>query len=80
MLSNFDIEEIALFYKIDIVVIIKDELPKIKPISGNYIINIESSKDGNGTHWMALKIEDFDCVYCDSYGHLPPKEIIAFVD
>ena len=78
MLSNYDIEEIAHFYKIDIVVVMKDELIKIKPISGNYIINLESSKDGNGTHWMALIIEDFDCVYFDSYGYLPLKEIITF--
>ena len=78
MLSNYDIEEIEHFYKIDIVVVMKDELIKIKPISGNYIINLESSKDGNGTHWMALIIEDFDCIYFDSYGYLPPKEIITY--
>ena len=78
MLSNFDIEEIAHFYKIDIVVVMKDELIKIKPTSGNYLINLESSKDGNGTHWVALRIEDFNCVYFDSYGYLPPKEIITF--
>ena len=30
MLSNFDIEEIAYFYEIDIVVVMKDELIKIK--------------------------------------------------
>ena len=40
--------------------------------------DLESSKDGNGTHWMALKIENKDCVYFDSYGMLPPEEIITF--
>ena len=69
MLSNFDIEEIAHFYKIDIVVVMKAELIKIKPISGNYITNLESSKDGNGTTWMALRIEGLNCVYFDSYGY-----------
>ena len=78
MISNYDLEDMAHFYKIDIVVVMKDELIKIKPISGNYIINLESSKDGNGTHWMGLKIENFDCVYFDSYGYLPPQEIINF--
>ena len=33
---------------------------------------------GNGTHWMALKIENKDCVYFDSYDMLPPEEIITF--
>ena len=70
MISNYDLEDMAHFYKIDIVVVMNNRLIKIKPISGNYIINLESSKDGNGTHWMALKIEDFDCVYFDSYGYL----------
>ena len=73
MLSNFDIEEIAHFYEIDIVVVMKDELIKIKPITGNYIINLESSKDRNGTHWMGLKIEDFDCVYFDMGFYLQKK-------
>ena len=45
MLSNFDIEEIAHFYKIDVVVVMKDELTKIKPISSNYIINLEGIKN-----------------------------------
>ena len=78
MLSNFDIEEIANHYQIPIVVVMKDELKYMKPINKNYIINLESSKDGNGTNWMALKIENKDCVYFDSYGMLPPEEIITF--
>ena len=56
----------------------KDELKKIKSNDCNYIINLESSNDGNGTHWLSLKIENRDCVYFDSYGMLPPEEIISF--
>ena len=78
MLSNFDIEEIANHYNIDLQIIMKDELKNMKPINTNYIINLESSTMGNGTHWMALKIQDKNCVYCDSYGMLPPEEIISF--
>ena len=78
MLSNFDIENIANYYTIPLVVLMKDELKKIKSNDCNYIINLESSNDGNGTHWLALKIENRDCVYFDSYGMLPPEEIIPF--
>ena len=78
MLSNFDIEEIANHYQIPIVVVMKDELKYMKPINTNYVINLESSKDGNGTHWMGLKIENKECIYFDSYGMLPPEEIITF--
>ena len=55
-----------------------ERLKKMNPINTNYIVNLESSKDGNGTHWMALKIENKNCVYLDSYGMLPPEEIITF--
>ena len=40
----------------------KDELKNMKPIDGNYVINLESSNIGNGTHWMGLKIEEANCV------------------
>ena len=79
MLSNFDIEEIATHFNIQIVIVMKDELKNIHPTSyQNYIINLQSSDKGNGTHWMALKIKNKQCVYFDSYGYLPPKEIITF--
>ena len=75
MLSNF---EIANNYNINVIIVMKDELKNMKPINTNYIVNLESSSMGNGTHWMALKIENKDCVYFDSYGMLPPEEIITF--
>ena len=78
MLSNFDIEEIANHYNVDVIIVMKDELKNMKPINMNYIINLESSSMGNGTHWMALKKENKDCVYFDFYGMLPPQEIITF--
>ena len=78
MLSNFDIEEIANHYNVDVIIVMKDELKNMKPINTNYIVNLESSKDGNGTHWMGLKIENKESVYFDSYGMLPPEEIITF--
>ena len=50
MLSNFDIEEIANHYNVDVTIVMKDEFKNMKPISTNYIINLESSSMGNGTH------------------------------
>ena len=73
MMSNFDIEKIANHYNINVIIVMKDELKNMKPINKNYII-----KDGNGTHWMGLKIGNKDWVYFDSYGMLPPEEIISF--
>ena len=68
MLSNFDIEEIANHYNVDVTIVMKDELENMKPINTNYINNLESSFMGNGTHWISLKIENNDCVYLHLYG------------
>ena len=77
-MSNFDIEEIANRYNVDVAIVMKDELKNIKPINTNYIIYFGSSSMGNGTHWMGLNIENKNCVCFDSYGMLPPEEIISF--
>jgi hypothetical protein len=75
-LSNSDIDEILKNYKIDYNGIFqKDCLPK-KLLNGFYIINLQSSSDGNGTHWLSLyKVNDGYSIYFDSMGFLPPKDI-----
>ena len=78
MLSNFELEDLSTHYGFDLIITMKDELVNYKPINGNYIINLESSSEGNGTHWLALKIVKKHCMYFDSYGMLPPQEIISF--
>jgi hypothetical protein len=79
MLTNFEIEDIANHYGLNInAVVMKDELVNYKPKSGNYIINLQSSSQGNGSHWIALCIQDKYCFYCDSFGVICPTEITAF--
>ena len=79
MLSNFDIEKICKFYKLPLIAItMKDELPRIVK-NGCYVINMQSSTQGNGTHWVALFIYKTNAFYFDSFGGLPPTEIMKFV-
>jgi hypothetical protein len=80
MLSNFDIEELLEHYGFPLnSVIMKDEMKSLKPLkNGNYVINLQSSSQGNGTHWMAILVRGKDCFYCDSFGVLPPQEVITF--
>lgn len=55
-------------------VVMKDEI-NIKK-NGGYIINMQSSADGNGTHWVACyKLGDL-CIYFDSFGIYPPLEVV----
>ena len=78
MLSNFDLEHIAHHYGFPISILMKDELVNHKPKYGNYIINLESSSQGNGTHWLSLFVRNKQCFYQDSFGIIPPKEVIDF--
>lgn len=80
MLSNIDLDNIATDHDIDLVGIFsKDELPS-RPKDGNYIINLEDSDAGNGTHWTAFTIIDnkYAC-YFDSFGFMPPKEVLKYL-
>jgi len=79
MLTNYDLEDLCRHYKIPLIFCgMKDELAKLKPKSGNYIINLQSSTHGDGTHWTALNIKDDSAVFFDSFGAPPSTEVIRF--
>jgi len=79
MLSNFDLERLAEFYHLPLVAVtMKDELPE-KVEDGCYIINLQSSTSGNGTHWLGLFIHKNNAYFFDSYGAPPSIEIMKFV-
>ena len=67
-LSNFDLEKIAAELKINLVCVVsKNELNKIVPRSGGYIVNLQSSDKGDGTHWVCFILYNvFDNKYTDS--------------
>ena len=84
MLSNIELGDLAIHYKIPLVTIcMKDELPK-RVQDGNYIINLQSSKapDGEynpGTHWLSMKIKGKAACFFDSFGAPCPQEVTDFV-
>ena len=79
MINNFDLEKLANFYKLPLVSIcMKDELPT-KPKQGCYIVNMQSSTDGSGSHWVAFFFFKNICYYFDSFGAPPPEEVIDFI-
>jgi len=52
----------------------KDNLQSLE--RGFYIVNLQSSKDGNGTHWTCLyHVNPVYSIYFDSFGFPPPEEI-----
>jgi len=80
MLTNFDLEDIAKNAGLDLIgVFSKDLLPKERVV-GSYIINLQDSDDGNGTHWVAFKIfPNKKCCYFDSYGLSMPTDVNEFL-
>jgi hypothetical protein len=74
-LTNFQLIDILKKYNIKINgIYMKDELPDKLSI-GFYICNLQSSYQGNGSHWTALYYNPKLSVYFDSYGFIPPLEI-----
>jgi hypothetical protein len=65
----------------------KDQLAHIEPVTGAYIINMQDSFVGEGSHWVAILLEPSSfrdasrnrtAWYFDSYGAPPPNEALAF--
>jgi hypothetical protein len=84
MLTNVDLIRLAKELKINLVgVCSKDELKLIKPRVGGYIINMQNSDMGFGTHWLSIVLyqddNDMKCLYFDSYGVIFPKEVEEYV-
>lgn len=74
-LSNYDIEKILSKKNIRINGIFsKDLLPK-KLLNGFYIVNMQNSHDGNGTHWVCFLKKNDEIFYMDSFGSPAPIEI-----
>ena len=79
-LSNFQLINIC--KKLDIKlngIYVKDELIAVQSNQGNYIINLQSASQGNGTHWLCCILDNQGCFYFDSFGEPAPVEVEAFI-
>jgi hypothetical protein len=80
LLSNIDLKYYAKLFRIPLInVLSKDIYNKIKPQKGCYIINLQDSDNGNGSHWTALIITDKNALYFDSFGISIPSDILHFI-
>ena len=78
-LSNFDIIDIIKDLKLDHCfggVYGKDQLPKDLMRTKFYIVNMESSNVGNGSHWVVFYyIKPLTSIYFDSFGFVAPIQV-----
>jgi len=79
-MNNFEIIKLCKKLKLPLIdVLSKDELYKIPKQNGYYVVNMQNSDRGNGTHWVAIVKRDDISFYFDSYGFIPPIAIIDFL-
>jgi hypothetical protein len=85
MLTNFQIIDLAKKLNINLIAVCsKDELNKITPKVGGYVINLQDSTKGHGSHWTSFIIyenpdQEYNTLYHDSYGIRPPIEVENFI-
>jgi hypothetical protein len=81
LLSNVDLKYLYNKFNIPINDILnKDLFDNITtPLIGNYIINLQDSDAGNGTHWVGLILNTKNAIYYDSFGFSIPNDIIHFI-
>jgi len=79
MTTNIDLINMAQKNKIRLdYIIYKDEIFKISYSSGLSIIINMSSLGHQGTHWVSLYTDKDKVYYFDSFGSIPPEEVIAW--
>ena len=78
-LSNFDIIDIIKNLKLDYCfggIYSKDQLRQDLMRTKFYIVNMESSNVGNGSHWVVFYyIKPLTSIYFDSFGFVPPTQV-----
>ncbi len=85
ILSNIDIINIAKQIGLKPLVYVgyKDLLNEVAPkdrLNKFYIINLQSSTQGDGSHWCCFSTYPKHCVYFDSYAVVPPTNVINFIE
>lgn len=78
--SNTQLEHLAKKNNIKLNAILSKDMLPINVEAGGYIINLQSSYEGEGTHWVSLFVENdkkqkHDAVYFDSFGFIFPLEV-----
>src|ERR1700679_357750 len=87
--DNYQLMALSKKYKIPLrKIAFKDQLEAFEPVPGAYIINMQDSTKGYGTHWVGLYLvprslpnereRENIAYYFDSYGEPPPEAVIRF--
>lgn len=78
--TNLQLEDMARQLRLPLLgVLSKDQLHGRVNV-GSIILNLQSSTDGNGSHWTLIKVfPKGEVIYFDPFGFAPPKEVNQFI-
>jgi hypothetical protein len=78
--TSIQLEDMALQLDLPLLgVVSKDELSGRVKV-GSIIINLESSTDGNGSHWVLLKVfPKGQVIFFDPFGFAPPRQVKQYI-
>jgi hypothetical protein len=78
--TNLQLEDMSRQLRLPLLGILsKDELSG-RVIVGSIILNLQSSTDGNGSHWVLLKVfPKGQVIFYDPFGFAPPKQVRQYI-
>lgn len=79
LLSDFDLIYLSNKFNIPLNAVKSKDNFTMDPKEGGYIINLEDSKKGQGTHWTCLIITKDYVSYYDPFGLPMPPDILRFI-
>ena len=78
--TSLQLEEFAKQLDLPLLGIVSKDQLKGRVKVGSIILNLQSSTDGNGTHWTLLKVFPKDnVIYFDPFGFPYPKEVGKYI-
>lgn len=78
--TNLQLEDMSRQLRLPLLGILsKDELAGRVNV-GSIILNLQSSTDGNGTHWTLLKVfPKGQVIFFDPFGFAPPRQVRQYI-
>lgn len=82
MISDYNLLQASRKFNIPLVEVFTKDRPPSKIFSdAGYIVNLQDSTEGRGTHYVALYFTHTkDPIYFDSFGQPPPQSVINWIN
>jgi hypothetical protein len=78
--TNLQLEDMARQLRLPLLGILSKDQLHGRVNVGSIILNLQSSTDGDGSHWTLLKVfPKGEVIYFDPFGFAPPKQVRKYI-